>query len=315
MFEITTAMNFTAGKFSRAYLKRMNLIRLSISRVRICYYLSQRACFASITSVSFTRDVSSPPDRRPVSPPRVGIVVPCYNEGKRLPVAQFLDFLNQDFLKTCDINFLFVDDGSRDNTREVLASLQTARPDRITPIIQPQNRGKAETVRNGICTALDQGFEYVGFWDADLATPLNEIPNFMAALAQRPELDMVLGARVKLLGREVQRKAARHYLGRGAATYISLALGLDIYDSQCGAKIFRVRPNTRALFDRPFMSRWVFDVEILARYLKLVGPQAASRGIYELPLHTWIDVDGSKISPKDYFISLWDVLRIRRAYL
>jgi glycosyltransferase involved in cell wall biosynthesis len=226
-----------------------------------------------------------------------------------LPVAEF-----EEFLKKSDVDFLFVDDGSRDNTREVLAALAAAWPDRVTPIHQPENRGKAEAVRQGICCALDRQFEYVGFWDADLATPLREIPEFLAVFAESPELDMVFGSRVKLLGRHVERKAVRHYLGRVFATFVSTMLGLPIYDSQCGAKIFRVRGNTRAMFDRPFLSRWVFDVEILARYLSDVGPKAATRGIYEFPLHAWVDVGGSKVKPTDFLVAFKDVLRIHRAY-
>jgi dolichyl-phosphate beta-glucosyltransferase len=245
-----------------------------------------------------------------VEHPRVAIVVPCYNEGRRLPVAQF-----EAFLLNSDVDFLFVDDGSRDNTRDVLASLQAARPDRVSFIHQAENRGKAETVRHGICSALERGVEYAGFWDADLATPLDEITEFMRIFAARPELDMIFGSRVKLLGRHVERKAARHYLGRVFATFVSTMLGLPIYDSQCGAKIFRVRSNTRVLFDRPFLSRWIFDVEILARYLGEVGPAAATEAIYEFPLRSWVDVGGSKLKATDFLVAFADVLRIRRAYL
>jgi dolichyl-phosphate beta-glucosyltransferase len=245
-----------------------------------------------------------------VTHPRIAIVVPCYNEGQRLPVVEF-----EAFLKSHEVDFLFVDDGSRDNTRDVLASLQATRPDRVTVIHQAENRGKGEAVRQGICSALEREVEYAGFWDADLATRLDEIPEFMNVFAERPELDMVFGSRVKLLGRQVERKAARHYLGRVFATFISTMLGLPIYDSQCGAKIFRVRPNTRMLFERPFLSRWVFDVEILARYLREVGPAAAAAAIYEFPLHSWVDVGGSKLKATDFLIAFGDVLRIQRAYL
>ena len=252
---------------------------------------------------------SNSSDKDAVSHPRVAIVVPCYNEGRRLPVAQF-----DEFLRNSETDFFFVDDGSRDHTQEVLAALKATRPDRVTVIHQAENRGKAETVRHGICTAVDREFEYVGFWDADLATPLAEIPEFMGVFAEHPELDMVFGSRVKLLGRHVERKASRHYLGRVFATFISTMLGLPIYDSQCGAKIFRVRPNTRSLFERPFLSRWVFDVEILARYLSAVGPAAATAAIYEFPLHSWVDVGGSKLKAMDFLVAFRDVLRIRRAY-
>ena len=238
--------------------------------------------------------------------PRIAIVVPCYNEGQRLPVRQF-----QEYVCSFDVDFLFVDDGSRDNTLEVLESLRTVRPDRVTIIPQPRNRGKAEAVRSGICFALDRQYDFAGFWDADLATPLSEIPEFMQLLVERPELDMVFGSRVKLLGRHVERKAARHYLGRVFATFISVMLGLPIYDSQCGAKIFRIGPTTRGLFEPAFLSRWVFDVEILARYLAQVGTTAATASIYEFPLHSWVDVGGSKLKATDFLVAFRDVLRIR----
>lgn len=241
---------------------------------------------------------------------RVAIVVPCYNEGRRLPVVQF-----EEFLQNSEVDFFFVDDGSRDNTRDVLESLKAARPDRVTLILQAENRGKAEAVRHGICFAIEREFEYVAFWDADLATPLNQFPKLMEVFAERPEVEMVFGSRVKLLGRHVERKALRHYLGRVFATFVSTMLGLPIYDTQCGAKVFRVRPNTRVLFERPFLSRWVFDVEIVARYLRQVGRAAAMAAIYEFPLHCWVDIGGSKLKAMDFLVAFRDVLRIRRAYL
>ena len=237
-------------------------------------------------------------------------MVPCYNEARRLPVEQF-----REFLKTADVDLVFVNDGSGDRTVEVLETLRAARPERVTVLDDKVNRGKAEAVRRGISFALDRGCGFVGFWDADLATPLSDIPQFLAVLEQEPELDMVFGSRVKLLGRHVERKAARHYLGRIFATFVSTMLRLPIYDTQCGAKIFRVTRHAPALFGQPFLSRWIFDVEIIARYLQQVGTAAAAKRIYEFPLLRWVDVAGSKLKPKDFFVSFWDVLRIRGAYL
>jgi len=244
-----------------------------------------------------------------VANPRVAIVVPCYNEAKRLPVRRF-----EEFFQKSDIDFLFVDDGSRDNTKEVLNALRDRFPGKVAVIVQERNCGKAEAVRRGMSGAIERGYEFAGFWDADLATPLGEIREFLQLFVEQPELDMVFGSRVKLLGRHIERKAARHYLGRVFATFVSTMLGLPIYDSQCGAKIFRIRSTTHTLFDRPFLSRWIFDVEILARYLSVVGTEAANSSIYEFPLHSWVDVDGSKVKPTDFFVAFRDVLRIRAAY-
>jgi dolichyl-phosphate beta-glucosyltransferase len=239
------------------------------------------------------------------------IVVPCYNEGLRLPVAQFRQFLSES-----QVRFVFVDDGSEDNTFDLLASLREGSADRVTVLRSETNQGKAEAVRIGVNFALDQGVEYFGFWDADLATPLDAIRRFLEVFHSRPTVDMVFGSRVKLLGRKVERRAARHYLGRIFATVVSIMLRLPIYDTQCGAKIFRADEGTRKLYAEPFLSRWVFDVEILARYLVQIGsPQLAAQRIYEYPLHTWEDIAGSKVKVRDFFIALYDLSKIYRKYL
>lgn len=239
------------------------------------------------------------------------IVVPCYNEGLRLKVDRFREFLSRS-----QVRLVFVDDGSTDNTIERIESIRKGNADRALVLRSPVNRGKAEAVRLGVNLALDQGAAYVGYWDADLATPLGAIAEFMQVFATHPDLDIVFGSRVKLLGRNVQRRALRHYLGRIFATIISVMLRLPVYDTQCGAKIFRVRPESRNLFAQPFLSRWVFDVEILARYLRQIGsPQLAAQRIYEYPLLAWEDVAGSKVKASDFFVAMRDAAWIYWKYL
>ena len=238
------------------------------------------------------------------------IVIPCYNEAQRLPVDQFREFLPEH-----DIDFVFVDDGSKDNTAERIEAVRAGHENRVTLLRAPRNQGKAEAVRLGLNFALEQGASYLGFWDADLATPLETIPYFVGVLDQRPELDMVFGARVKLLGRQVERRATRHYLGRIFATVVSSMLRLPIYDTQCGAKLFRSGPLTRGLFEQPFCTRWVFDVEILARYIVATGsPATVAAHIYEYPLETWRDIAGSKVKPTDFVKAFGDVVRIYFKY-
>jgi dolichyl-phosphate beta-glucosyltransferase len=242
------------------------------------------------------------------------IVVPCYNEGSRLQSRQFLDFLR----RVEGIRFLFVNDGSQDNTADVLQSMRNACEDRIQIMDQKMNMGKAEAVRLGMLSAMERGeIAYVGFWDADLATPLDAIPEFLAVLEDNERLEMVFGSRVRLLGRHVQRRAIRHYLGRVFASCVSIALRLPIYDTQCGAKIFRATPELIGLLSDPFLSRWVFDVEILARYIALHCGETSylHDSIYELPLDYWNDVAGSKVHPGDFFKAFIDVFRIYRRYL
>jgi len=241
------------------------------------------------------------------------IVVPCYNEEKRLNVSAFHGFKNLSH----KITFLFVNDGSTDETLRMLESLSASDPNRFSVLNLSHNQGKAEAVRRGILAALTAKPDYVGFWDADLATPLETIPQFVDFAESRPQLSIILGARVKLLGREIQRRSSRHYLGRVFATVASAVLGLAIYDTQCGAKLFKVSPLVTDLFQQPFQSRWIFDVEILARLMQITRgndvPQP-DRLIYEFPLTEWRDIPGSKVRLYDFIKAAWELYRIRRTY-
>jgi glycosyltransferase involved in cell wall biosynthesis len=242
------------------------------------------------------------------------IVVPCWNEERRLPAASFRAFLAAE----PDVGFVFVDDGSTDGTREHLRSLEKAVPERVQVLGLDENRGKAEAVRRGVLEALASEPRFVGYWDADLATPLEVIPDLRRVLETRPEREIVMAARVRLLGRRIRRSALRHYLGRLSATWIALALGLRVYDTQCGAKLFRNGPRLPELFREPFLSTWLFDVEILARRIaqgRASGGPPAREAVYEYPIPEWTDVIGSKLRPGAYLRAALDLVRIRRRYL
>jgi glycosyltransferase involved in cell wall biosynthesis len=242
------------------------------------------------------------------------LIVPCYNEAHRLDVQSFRRFLCEN---TCT-RVLFVDDGSSDNTLQVLEEVCRGFGDHAQVLRADRNGGKGEAVRIGFNYALahfDQ--PVVGFWDADLATPLWCVNHLLRVLERDPSIEMVFGARVNLLGRHVERRAVRHYLGRIFATAVSTVLHMPIYDTQCGAKLFRVTPQLKQVFAEPFLSKWVFDVEILARLLALRGndPKLLQPAIYEYPLEAWVDKAGSKVSAADFFVAFWDIVRIRQKYL
>lgn len=241
------------------------------------------------------------------------VVVPCYREELRFPREAFLEFLNR---QTC-VDLLFVDDGSTDGTGATLASVVAAVPRRARVLTLPANRGKAEAVRRGILAALDLRPTYVGYWDADLATPLPVIHEFADMLDRSPGVQLVIGARVQLLGRHIVRNGVRHYFGRAFATAASIVLSLPVYDTQCGAKLFRVSDTCRELFERPFLSGWAFDVEILARLtcLHRAGrvPHPAQI-VVEYPLQEWTDVGESKVRPSDFARAFRDLFRIYVRY-
>ena len=245
--------------------------------------------------------------------PEVVVVVPCFNEAQRLSRNDFLSFVDHHR----GFHFLFVDDGSHDATVEILEGLKLERPDRFSILNLERNFGKAEAVRRGFLDRMTSGVPYLAFWDADLATPLEVLPYFLKAFDEQPRVEMVLGARVKLLGHRIKRHELLHYLGRVFATLVSLVLNLAVYDTQCGAKMFRVTDTLRDIFQKPFCSRWIFDVEILARYKKIRGIKNQTECeslIYELPLRQWEDVQGSKLHPADFFKAFFELIEIDQRY-
>jgi dolichyl-phosphate beta-glucosyltransferase len=245
----------------------------------------------------------------------VRIIVPCYNEAARLDADAFVRSTRE----RPGISFCFVDDGSTDDTVQVMRRIQAASPSSVHLLHLNRNRGKAEAVRLGMVEALsDPAVRYVGYWDADLATPLDAIPLFVERLDGDPRLFLVTGARVQLLGRTISRSTMRHYTGRAFATAVSIALRLPVYDTQCGAKLWRVGPVARAVWSEPFRSRWIFDVELLARAIRherVVTGAGVEQRIFELPLPRWIDVRGSKLRARDYARAAWDVAGIYFRYM
>ncbi len=245
---------------------------------------------------------------------RTTVVVPCYNEAARLDVGKFRDFARRNRA----IRFLFVNDGSTDDTSAVLRDLERSDPGRFEVLDLAQNMGKAEAVRRGMLRAMGSCPELVGFWDADLATPLETISEFCDILRRDPELLMAIGSRVRLLGRKIERRPIRHYLGRMFATVASLLLRLPIYDTQCGAKLFRVSPELRVLFAEPFRTKWVFDVELFARLIRARGAGSGppvKDSIYEVPLLEWCDVASSKVKSGDFAKAIVEMAMIYGTYL
>lgn len=236
------------------------------------------------------------------------LVVPAYNEAGRLDPEPFESFLESE----PEVGLVLVDDGSSDRTADVLEDLARGWGRRVDVLRLPENRGKAEAVRAGVSRALEDEPDAFGYWDADLATPFDELPRLRRVLERHPGVDVVMGARVKLLGREIRRRRIRHYPGRVFATAVSVALRLPVYDTQCGAKLFRNVPGTRRAFADPFLSGWIFDVEVLARFVREVRKQGREpeEAIHEVPLRTWTDVRGSKTRPADFLRAAVDLVRI-----
>jgi dolichyl-phosphate beta-glucosyltransferase len=192
-----------------------------------------------------------------------------------------------------NIDFLFVNDGSNDNTYELLQKFQNKHLKRVLLLDMIANAGKAEAVRQGVLEVCkNKNYEFVGFWDADLATPLDEILNLLFNV-NNPRKTIAIASRMKRLGATVERKTSRHLLGRVFSTFSSIILKMPVYDTQCGAKLFRT--DLGILFEEKFITSWLFDIELLARYRNKFGINMALKDIIEVPVNAWLEKGGSKL--------------------
>jgi dolichyl-phosphate beta-glucosyltransferase len=239
------------------------------------------------------------------------LVVPCYNEEARLQVGVFQRFA----AAHPHIRFVMVDDGSQDQTAAILADLAAARPRQFEALSLVVNSGKAEAVRQGMVHALESGADSVGFIDADLAAPLGEVPRLIDVLERRSDVSVVVGSRLSLAGHVIQRRWIRRLLGRCFAAVASRLIGLPLRDTQCGLKLFRATDTARRMFADPFRSRWIFDVELLARLIAAEGHEAAIAQIYEMPLEAWSEVAGSKLKSGDFVKAVGELLGIYATYI
>ena len=239
---------------------------------------------------------------------KICIVITCYNEANRLPVNDFFGF----FKLNSHIHFCFVNDGSTDNTSQILNEQLGAKFDNVSVLDLQSNVGKAEAIRTAVNECLQKlQCNYIGYFDADLATPLTEIDYLISQIKTNTSFKVAIGARVQRMGVNISRNIVRHYFGRVFATCASYVLHVPIYDTQCGAKIFETELAEK-IFTTPFISKWLFDVEIVARILKL--QHEYPNAIIEVPLRVWSEVKGSKIKLKDVIKIPFQLLKIKGKY-
>lgn len=229
------------------------------------------------------------------------IVIPCFNEERRLAPAAVTALVD-----AARCNVLLVDDGSTDGTLALLESIAAANP-HVKVHSMRQNVGKSEAVRNGLLEALASGTPFVGFTDADFATPPAEMAK-LVNVARVDDLRVVIGSRVGLLGHKIARRNLRHYTGRLFATFSSIVLGFGVYDTQCGAKVFAADDALAAALRQRFVGRWSFDVELLGRLAAWGGTEK----FLEVPLGEWREVDGSKLGLAGSVRATLELLRVRR---
>jgi len=226
------------------------------------------------------------------------IIIPAYNEGARLDATlnKVLHYVAQ---QKWDAEVIVVNDGSRDNTVEIVHDHMQKNP-ALRLLENPGNRGKGYSVRNGMMHAAG---EVLLFSDADLSSPIEEAPKLLAALAQGA--DIAIGSRWMQSELQTQRQPLyRQFFGRIFNLMLRLILGLQFKDTQCGFKAF-TRRSAQAIFPQQKIERWGFDPELL--YLaKKYGFK-----VVEVPV-AWAHSAGTRISPlRDGTRMLVEMLKIR----
>jgi len=236
----------------------------------------------------------------------LSIIIPCYNEAGRLPVALLSGFLDHHE----EIRLVFVNDGSTDHTIEMIGSLLTTYPERVHLLQHPVRKGKAEAVRTGIIAAAGHTNGFLGFMDADMAVTPDEFYRLFK-LFRSTDLRFYFGSRIKKVGADIQRSEWRHFYSRIIATIVGSMIRLDVYDTQCSAKLFTLE-TAKAVFENSFKTRWLFDVEIICRLHQLYGP--LNQNGKEEPLLQWKEQKGSKIRWYHFFRILREIFILKKLY-
>lgn len=225
---------------------------------------------------------------------KTGIIIPCYNEEKRLDQQAFVQFINEN----SDYHLCFVNDGSKDNTLQVLQSMKNESPFGISIVDVKKNVGKATAVRAGVRYLYNrEDIAHIGFMDADLSTDFRDFKDLVKTLKSEDKLSVVFGSR-NSGGKGIKRDLFRNVFSKIVKSFILLILGLPIRDTQCGAKVFS-RSIVPVVYGEAFISRWLFDVEIFLRLKKFLGKNEVMNHICEQPLMRWVHVDDSKLGLKD----------------
>lgn len=218
------------------------------------------------------------------------IIVPCFNEELRFKLDYFANLVN--FENTF---WIFVNDGSFDNTLKLIRKLEYSK--NVKCITLDKNLGKSNAIRLGMQFAFksQSNIDWIGFLDADGAFSINDIRcniNLVSSVTMN-SYEAVYSSRVKMAGRLIRRNILRHFVSRVITTFFGLIWKNIPYDTQSGFKLYRYDLDLHLLFIEPFRTRWFVDIELALRYIKL---KQREMKVWEQPVTSWIDVEGSNIN-------------------
>lgn len=239
----------------------------------------------------------------------IGIVVPCYNESMRIKIDYWSELITSEI----DVVWLFMDDGSTDETLSIISSFSQHTNVSIKSL--RKNQGKSEAIRCGALELLHLNSEIcaVGFLDADGAFSCNEVIRIIdiardLLVVANTKIECVVSSRVKLAGRDISRNKLRHYISRVLLTVVNWKWDHSPYDTQSGFKIYLKSQSFELALQKPFVTKWFLDLELFAR----IGAMTGENKIWEEPVGSWVEVPGSKLGPRSVLTVCKEILFILR---
>ncbi len=240
----------------------------------------------------------------------ITFVIPCYNEAERLDTSKIISFLSEH----PEIHAVLVNDGSTDSTIDVLNEINRNCPTNSSVVDLQQNGGKAEAVRQGVLFALRHtSASHIGFMDADLSTSMEEMSRMAGFISDNDYYEAIVGSRMTRMGANIKRKFSRKVFSAVVGMMIQAVCKLPVNDTQCGAKIFS-RRMAATIFANEFRSDWLFDVELFIRIRQEYGKNFAKKRVYEYPLMSWVNADGSKVGLKEIYRTPYKLAAIHLYY-
>ena len=234
------------------------------------------------------------------------IFIPCYNESKRLKIDDI-----RHYIENCNlsIDFYFIDDGSTDNTTNLISS-NLLDYDNVHLIILPRNLGKGNALRQGVIQMINLPYYYYGFIDADMDIPFMQLNNILNVLERNSGS---IGITIRNLKGKLDFGNLRSLLSVIMVYIANRIIGLKpgISDTQCGCKIFK-KDFAEVIFKDEFISNWLFDIEIFLRLKRI--PTFSRNSIFEIPISRLNSSKDSNFNIFRNFIILKQLYLINKFY-
>lgn len=234
---------------------------------------------------------------------RRSIIIPYFNELKRFPLDYFIKHAKE----MSNTTFVLVDDGSTDGlTPMITGLLKVHKLNNVTTIMQEQNLGKATSLHAGFTYSLSIHCSEIGFLDADFSTSIEELVRLFDVM-NSTDSDAVIGSRQSTNDNSIESEWHRFLAGKIFALFVRLYFRINLLDTQCGAKVFKVNKILLKSLEQPIINPWLYDLQLLL-------PIIYSKGLVtEVRLKKWKNGSESKFNLRKGLHALFKLRYIKIA--